>query len=217
MYKEIVARGLRARETRRQAEARMVYVVKEVLETTATLREEMNEALRGMLGALHTVDEMALMFRTDADLKEFLRYAVRHGYTLFNSDSDTVTTGPLRSSYDVAYWFLAAPGYPQLENSYRLELMTLHTPGSPLHDTLQLWLDNNNHPSVAVHASFKCHNEEEYANAVHTLGRNGYELTQRCESTYGRFSYWQPQEAADHPVNTVYLKPRVNLRDAEEA
>jgi len=166
---------------------------------------EMSAILRGVLGTRYAVDEMALLFAEEATLSSFVRAAVSlgEGYTLFNTAYDTVKTSPILSEYHVRYWFLSTP------HGFRVELMATY-PGSPLHDQIQLGMSRDS--VYSVHASFKCEDEEAYGNAVHSLKKNAYQLVQSCESSYGRFSYWQPLEAEERPH--WFLKPRVNLRDA---
>jgi hypothetical protein len=179
-------------------------------EVTAT-RQQAQEALRGMFGADAHIDEMAVMFRDPGELRNFVEAAVRvPGVTLFNTAHDSVSTQPIPGRYDVHYWFLSMP-QENGEQPWRLEVMFAH-PGSPLHDSLRRQMTRET-PLMLVHASFKCPDEEAYASAVHTLARNNYEMLQRCESTYGRFSYWLTDEVTDQGL---LLKPRINLRDQEK-
>ena len=181
---------------------------KETLDEVQRQYQEMSAIVRGVLGTRYTLDEMALFFRDEHTLSSFVRAAVGlgEGYLLFNTAYDNVKTSPLLSEYHVRYWFLSTP------HGFRVELMCAF-PGSPLHDVIDRKMaEVHNGGAVSVHASFKCATEEDYANAVHTLKTNAYQLVQACESTYGRFSYWQPAEAEERP--DWYLKPRVNLRDA---
>lgn len=174
-----------------------------------------DEQLRGMLGPEAYVDEMALLFVDFSHARWFIDMAVRmNGVTLFNSARDVVRTRPVRSEYEVHYWFLSAPeGHSSPERPWRIEVMVPHS-GSPLHDSFLRDMRRGGQDSGLVHASFKCTDEEAYANAVVALGKNGYEAAQRCESTYGKFSYWYPLDLNDTEPATA-LKPRVNLRDQE--
>jgi hypothetical protein len=185
-------------------------LVSSVMKEVAEARQRSQEDLRGMFGAEAHVDEVAVMFTSPGDLRNFVEAAVRvPGVVLFNTAHDSVSTEPIPGHYDVHYWFLSMPE-TEGENPWRLEVMYAH-PGSPLHDSLRRQMTKET-PLMLVHASFKCPDEEAYALAVHTLARNGYELLQRCNSTYGRFSYWLSDvESAD-----TLLKPRVNLRDTKE-
>ena len=167
--------------------------------------EKAREEVRSMFGAGVNVDEVAIMFRDPDALRHWVEAAVRvPGVTLFNTAHDRVVTSPIPGQYDVHYWFLTVP---EEYGGWRIEAMYAH-PGSPLHDSLlRRMLDQE---ALVVHASFKCADEEEYGSANSVLARNGYALAQRCDSTYGRFSYWR----LDEEEYTVFLKPRVNLRDA---
>lgn len=172
-----------------------------ILENMNNGYHRMREMLRGMLGSDAQIDEMAVMAPRLSRVMGFLSGVVStDGYVLFNTSFDHVTAGPIRSTYDVRYWFLSTP-WP-----YRVELMAL-SGYSPLHCALQ---ENQvgNELVLPVHASFKCKNEEHYGLATGVLRKAGWEQAQRCESTYGKFSYWQHDDA------TWLLKPRLNLRDA---
>lgn len=170
---------------------------------------DLTEVVRGIFGSGASLDEMALIFPGDAELLQYLRYAVRvPGYELFNTAYDHVQVEPVRTSYDTNYWFMRAPA------GYRLELMVMNGGYSPLHMLLADQAVQREEPPyrATVHASFKCVDEEAYAIATHGLRDAGYESVQRCTSTYGRFSYWSRVDAGS--VQPAWLlKPRVNLRD----
>lgn len=181
-------------------------VSRTLLELVAAYREAQEE-LRGMFGELRHIDEMAIMFKNPEQLRSFVEAAVRiPGVVLFNTAHDSVHTQPIPGQYDVHYWFLSVP---EEYGSWRIEAMYAH-PGSPLHDSLRR--QGASDEILMVHASFKCPSEEDYGIANNILQRNGYEPVQKCDSTYGRFSYWRPEEG----TRGVYLKPRVNLRDGED-
>jgi len=200
-------------ELRRDAEDEFSALVRSVLHDVHASWQEQNAILRGLLGAGTHVDEMALLFAGEHALAAFVRYAVRErGYELFNTAWDHVATGPILSHYDVSYWFLRTPGYEPGKKGYRLELMSLLSHGSPLHDRMAA-LATGEMRYRPVHASFKCPDEEAYGTAVNTLRKGGYELAQRCSSSYGQFSYWQHYAAEGTPG--WFLKPRVNLRDED--
>lgn len=164
------------------------------------------EELRGMFGEAHSIDEMAIMFLDPEALRRWVDAAVRvPGVVLFNTAHDSVATTPIPGRYNVHYWFLSVPPF---YGQWRIEAMYAHS-GSPLHDSLKRTMNGDD--ILVVHASFKCADEEAYGVATNTLVRNGYEVAQKCESTYGRFSYWRPEEAQ----NGVLLKPRLNIRDQE--
>lgn len=173
----------------------------------------MNQIVGRLFTPTYQIDEMSFIFHDQHALAGFVRQAVRvEGYELFATATDTVSTTPIRSSYDVVYWFLSTP-FP-----YRLELMIAGA-GSPLHDRFASTLAKTAHMEMAacsVHASFKLEDEAQYADAVHRLRTNDMELVQGCQSAYGRFSYWQEANGSpDAMFPTWFLKPRVNLRDTE--
>jgi hypothetical protein len=177
-------------------------------------KERATEELRALFGATYEIDEMALMFTDAGWLQRWVTSAVRvPGMALFNAANDHVRTRPIPSSYDVHYWFLSTPRDYHADGEWRLEAMIPH-PGSPLHDTLLHGMPNETDITV-VHASFKCPDEEAYAVAVKTFKDGAYEAAQLCDSTYGKFSYWSPLDREDR-APSVYLKPRVNLRDQED-
>jgi hypothetical protein len=190
--------------------------VRYVLESVRMAWVEQNELVRGLLGADTAVDEMALLFGSELSVATFVRFAVQEqGYCLFNTATDTVQTEPLRDQYDVTYWFLGAPGWLEGQG-YRLELMALRSAGSALHNnrlrsSLRITPEMG---AVPVHASFKCKDESQYAGSYVALKNGGYEVVQRCRSSYGSFSYWQPF-LGEETAPEWYLKPRLNRRDTE--
>lgn len=189
--------------------------VYDIMRQLVEYKRNADEELRAMFGAAHEIDEMALMFTSPSWALRWISSAVRvPGVNLFNTAHDTVETRPVPSTYNVHYWFLSSPfpeGYEPGEERWRIECMYAHE-GSPLHETYSRKMHGKD--VAAIHASFKCPDEEAYAVAVKTLGDNGYEAAQFCESTYGRFSYWAPAEHGLADGSGLYLKPRVNLRDA---
>jgi len=173
--------------------------------------QDMTGVVRALLGD-RAIDEMALMFHDYQTLFAFVNNALpQPGVTLFNYAKDVVRTEPIESEYTVEYWFLTLP-LPGV----RLEAL-VQNGGSPLHTSVQLRNPHSGTGSVVkMHASFKCASEEEYGDACTALRRSGWELAQRCDSTYGKFSYWQSTcDPADRPQ--WFLKPRLNLRDGASA
>jgi len=182
--------------------------VSEILRSVQEYRAHAQEELRAMFGTRYSIDEVALMFTSPSWALRFIGSAVRvPGITMFNAAHDVVTTRPIVSTYSAHYWFLTTPDE---EDPWRLECMYAHV-GSPLHDSYRGFMADRD--VIAVHASFKCADEEAYGVAVKTLRDNGYEAAQLCDSTYGRFSYWMPEE--EGATSGLYLKPRVNLRDMD--
>ena len=167
---------------------------------------KMNEVVRGMFGPNITIDEMALIFPSVSVLASWVRRLVaRPGYELFNVAHDTVKASPIPAKYEVEYWFLRTPF------DYRLELMAVNNGYSPIHSAIQLVPNADSLDIVVpVHASFKVADSMAYASANRTLQREGWECAQKCDSSYGLFSYWMlnPDEE-----DGWFLKPRVNLRD----
>lgn len=152
---------------------------------------------------LADIDEIALLFPGQHEANSWIMDAVRdEDVHHFNAAFDTVNTSPIPSEYFVRYDFLSLRG-----RSYRIEAMQLITGTSPLHAPLVKQAEQFQVP-VPVHLSFKCENEEVYQRSVYRLEQNDFEAAQRCRSTYGIFSYWK------HPEFDLYIKPRVNMRDA---
>jgi hypothetical protein len=165
----------------------------------------------------HHVDEVAYLFLDRNHLDIFTREAVRtDGCIMFNTAEDHVHTLPLKTCYDVEYRFFTVPVQflPGIEQ-VRVEAMQIKRGFSPLHEAEAPSLASVGAPMGAIHASFKCQTEEEYAAVVVRLRERGWEVAQKCDSTYGRFSYWSPVDREewlpDGPY--LYLKPRVNTRD----
>lgn len=175
-----------------------------------------NDALT-RLDLNHRIDEVAYLFPDRHHLDLFTREAVQvDGCIMFNTADDHVHTLPLRTCYDVEYRFFTVPVEYQVNalETVRIEAMRLGRGFSPLHEA-ETFGFHQAPPCLAIHASFKCQTEEEYAAVVHRLRDRGWEVAQKCDSTYGRFSYWTPLDrdewTPDGPF--VYLKPRVNTRD----
>lgn len=167
------------------------------------------------IGFFQGIDEIAYLLPGEPHLNEFLRAMVRHeGVAHFNGAEDHVHTLPLRTCYDVRYEFLSIPA-GDYQHEFRIEAMHIPQGFSPLHYAEILSIVKDNSLAAAVHASFKVQDEDDYATANHRLREAGWECVQRCDSTYGKFGYWQPvdreQWLPDGPF--MYLKPRVNTRD----
>lgn len=153
------------------------------------------------------IDEIALLVGDTGQLAELDQLlALKFGWERFNIATDNVKTQPIRSAYSVEYHFYRHPAH-----DYRLEVMRLSSGISPLHAAIPKPL--NRQVCEPVHASFKCPDEETYAAARFGLVEAGMVEAQRCDSTYGRFSYFT---TLGTPLRVPYLKPRVNLRDASE-
>lgn len=191
------------------------FDVEETFNEAGKFIERYDEVLAD-LGFVQGIDEIALLFPHRGYAWSFVAEAVREeGCVLFNSATDHVHTKPLRTCYDVTYLFLTLPAayHPSGRSGVRLECMFLGDGVSPLHEAEIAKMDIGDEAVSPVHASFKCGDEEDYANATTSLREAGWESVQRCESTYGRFAYWSPLH---DETPGVYLKPRVNLRDGQQ-
>lgn len=182
------------------AEARLDWV-KELglLENRA---EWMNTEIRSV-GLDYTIDEFAYYFPSKESMMENLLALLESpGLVLFNTAEDEVGTYPIPSRYRPLYVFAQPEGTP-----YRLELMTIATGISPIHGVF--WTPR------LFHASFKVPNGNQgaFLNACRAMSDGGWDLAQACQGTYGAFSYFRNQEV--DTAEPVYLKPRVNLRDAQ--
>lgn len=166
---------------------------------------EANEFLKERIGVEERIDEVALMFGGQWASNEFINAAVMEaGVTHFNASTDSVVTSPIPSKYTVRYDFLQKIG-----SAYRVECMALLTGVSPLHSAFNVAAEDG---PVTIHLSFKTANENAYHQACQQILRFGkLPLAQSCKSTYGRFSYW-PMPLNDG--GSIFLKPRVNTRDA---
>lgn len=187
------------------------YPVEEMFAEAGKFVSEYDKVLSD-LGFVQGIDEIAIQFDDARYAHTFVAEAVtQEGCVLFNTATDHVHTQPLNTCYDVAYLFLSLPGqyHPENRSGVRLECMFLGDGLSPLHAAEAEEMRKGSAKSVTVHASFKVEDEEDYASAVHRLREGGWEVAQKCDSKYGRFSYWKHADLADG----VYLKPRVNLRD----
>lgn len=153
----------------------------------------------------YTIDEFALLVHDNINQQLLDEHLCRdQNWERFNVATDNVHTGPIRSGYSVEYFFYRHP-----DHAYRLEIMRLTSGVSPLH--APIGRPSRGHVALPVHASFKVDSEEAYAYARSFLGEElRYTEAQRCDSTYGRFSYWTP---GGLPELVPYVKPRVNLRD----
>lgn len=184
------------------------YRVPSMLDGAMRSVQVFNNCLAQM-GFVQGIDEIAWLFPNDNALNAFTKAAVREeSIAHFNGADDHVHVGPLDTCYDVRYEFFSIAG-----RNYRVEAMTLQGGFSPLH--VNEFRRDRTAKAYGIHASFKCPTEEDYAIATHRLREAEWEVAQKCESAYGRFSYWQPTDSMkwlpDGPI--MYLKPRVNLRD----
>jgi len=91
-----------------------------------------------------------------------------------------------------------------------VECMSILAGCSPLHSPMIMAAQYVGSTPQVVHVSFKVNDVQEYADVVSVLDSQLH-VAQMCESTYGKFSYW-PVPLGDR---VMFLKPRVNTRDAD--
>lgn len=158
------------------------------------------------IGLDYVIDEIALMWDEEDRMRRWISSAVAEdGVVLFNRAMDRVNTFPISSRYHVEYNFLSIEDKP-----YRVEAMCIQHGVSPLHAAHGS--DCHSRP-LAVHLSFKVESESEYSKALSALAEAGCILAQSCKSDYGVFSYWKVPHLFESGY--LYLKPRINLRDAK--
>lgn len=154
------------------------------------------------------IDEVSLLFATDAQLTQFVSAAVKLGMEHFNGVLDTLERQDEEGVFGVRFEFLRWPG-----SDWRIEAMCVA--GSvastdlsiaPLHSAA---LEEMGFEPVVIHASFKVGDEGEYESARDALDnrfRAVGGMRAEYQNTYGRFSYFGDG-------TSYYFKPRVNLRD----
>lgn len=184
---------------------------RQVNQTVETARERATTMLIAAGLADYFIDEVAFLLppvnggNGATWLARMMGRVGRAGFTYFNHvDKDVVKCNPLPSQYEVIYDFFTTG-----VEGVRLELLTILEGHSPLHNMFEV-SDRDTDASV-VHASFKVPDEDVYRMTLAHLQGEGWMCGQYCESSYGLFSYWR------HPSDVesvLWLKPRVNLRDA---
>jgi hypothetical protein len=169
-----------------------------------------------------TIDEASVLVPGAWHANMFVDNMKAHGWEHFNTSQDLVYTNPFGTRYFVRYEFLRHKDW-----DWRLEVMYFDatkdgTRGfSPLHQAL--WspdgvADLRHQGTYPVpHLSFKVppvNGEQQptgaFSRAVGHLQMKGLIHAQTCQSTYGVFGYYIPNNAE----RQLYLKPRLNLRDA---
>lgn len=181
--------------------------IKEALKSWENARQAYHSFLRD-IGLGFEIDEIAIHFPARNDMGNWIIEAVKEeGVELFNTAQDRVMTTPFGTEYAVEYCFLRMP------SEMRVEAMTVLAGFSPLHMALE---GHSNGEPIVVHFSFKCEDPNDYEYALSVMSQSERaNLVQGCDSAYGRFSYWNVPELSD-TVASIYLKPRVNLRDRGE-
>ncbi len=142
------------------------------------------------------IDEMAVVFRHEEDLEQFV--------SRFNPDEhfnsvprDRMVRQDASGEFDVRFEFLQLPGVP-----WRIEAMCVLGGTAPLHQHL-----TGIYQWSVVHASFKLPDEREYRAMCQDLVVSGSVAAAEYRNSYGLFSYWTDRTLP----NGLYLKPRVNL------
>lgn len=162
--------------------------------------------------AQHSIDEVAMMLpEGEPEATDWLSCMLarvgKEKITYFNRSVSKVQVNSLPSQYSVTYHFFttAIPGV-------RLELMRLGNGHSPLHALYNLPGERGRDACV-VHASFKVIDVAEYRRVLAHLQSEDWVCGQDCTSDYGLFSYWRKPGDEE---SLLWLKPRVNLRDAQQ-
>lgn len=168
-------------------------------------------------------DEVAILANNERARDDLVGDLETYGWRVFNRSADVVYNNPMSTRYAVEYVFLNHPTIP-----WRFEVMLLGTPAlvggsgfSPLHQSL--WPEGRT-PLGEVgrfpipHLSFKPDRKDVEAigaskavrRVLNQMNGRGFIIAQACQSTYGEFWYLRDNEA----VEQLYLKPRINNRDA---
>lgn len=136
------------------------------------------------------------------------------GFEYFNSSKAEVQTLPFHTAYNVMYHFVRTPFEYRLEIMHPLYQESGRGGFSPLHAAM--WRPNgapqgdNARAYPIVHMSYKVPDVAAYEQEVLWMQNVHAMAGMYCRSDYGHFSYWLPP----HAENLVWLKPRVNTRDA---
>lgn len=182
-------------------------------------------------------DEAAVLLPNPYLRRLFVDKLVAAGWEYFNQSEDVVYTNPFGTRYCVSYQFLRKAGVPYRIEAMVLETDELGDPGfSPLHRAL--WQTNgdptSNNMLPVPHLSFKPTPRvlripaqvaaeagrpgstrtvqtlgQAYSSAVAHLQEQACIHAQTCQSSYGRFGYFLPNDA----TRQLYIKPRINTRD----
>lgn len=157
------------------------------------------------------IDEVALLMLDGHDYEKVARRLIAAGTELRRVASDSVDVWPHGSCYDVDYSFF----HLNTRLPLRIELMRITDGTSPLHAPYRDFgqFDSKVEPILpVVHYSFKCADAVWYSDVKDVLKTQGAYMVQECHSHYGDFSYWASNALTGEKM--VYVKPRVNLRDA---
>jgi hypothetical protein len=165
----------------------------------------------------YLIDEAAIMVPDPFQRSALTAQLEAAGWEQFNEAEDLVYTNPFGTRYFVAYRFFRHPEWP-----FRLEVMmpSMGSDGrggfSPLHTAL--WQPDGwplrrlqvEEAYPIPHLSFKVPDLKSFSVAVQYLKDKAFLHAMTCQSTYGAFGYYISNET----YRQVYLKPRVNTRDA---
>lgn len=145
------------------------------------------------------VDEMAILFATQAELAEFVRTAQTQGVDRFNHvPSDLMLRMDTEQEFMVRFEFLRT----MANAPWRVEAMTVLGGMAPLH---AMALSRNEGQPCIIHASYKLPSLDEYERHKRLLGMEN--MRAEYTNSYGRFAYF---DVAPH---MPFIKPRVNMRD----
>jgi hypothetical protein len=166
-------------------------------------QEKCNEASVEM-GLPPFIDEISLLFATQADLLAFRDAAVAIGADNFNSvTKDLMRREDEAGDFHVRFEFL------RISLTWRIEAMAVMWGTAPLHQAML----RETGGGCVMHASYKLPSEEMYFEHIGALAQYPETFRASYRNSYGRFSYWKFEDLP-------YFKPRVNLRDrplAEES
>lgn len=164
---------------------------------------QIDSCVAEMMTAPQFFDEVALCFRSEAELEHFVKQAQAIGVENFNSvERDRMVRQNGLGEFDVRFEFLRLP-----HRSWRIEAMCVLGGEAPLHE----WAMESGSP-VLIHLSYKCESVEAYQEEIRKLLFAGEHLHAEYRNSYGLFSYWTlPSQGKKGRL--PYIKPRVNLRD----
>lgn len=174
-------------------------------------------AQRIMSNGNRRIDEISILFQTEAHLNGFLEYGRCKSYIEHRRSEkdwmkrlDAGRRGNTDEEFDVRFEFfqVGPASVPSTDWNWRIEAMCVLEGEAPLHfNALAMY-----GTGCVFHASYKLplqDGEPEramYERAVDDLGAHGWRMRAAYENSYGRFSYWGD--------GLPYLKPRCNLRDS---
>ena len=148
-------------------------------------------------------DEVSLLFESEEKLIDFQHACYRNGIDHFNSvyRDAMVRLDKHGEEFVVRFEF-----FRLIHRPWRIEAMCVIGGDAPLHEeSLARW--GNGAP---FHLSYKLRDVEMYADDVRNIRSDrGLVMAAEYRNSYGMMSYWMKPGSKG-----LYLKPRVNLRDA---